>query len=98
SSRPCSSQCTRRCCHVSRRDPVEAGMRLFTRIVLALTAAVGTYVGIWAAAFPRSFYDSFPGFGFMWISVDGPYNEHLIRDVGALYLAIAAIAVVAFFS
>lgn len=68
------------------------------RIVLALTALVGTYVGVWAAAFPQSFYDSFPGFGFMWIAVDGPFNEHLIRDVGALYLAIAAAAVYAFFS
>jgi hypothetical protein len=73
-------------------------MRLFHRIVLAITAAVGAYVGVWAAAFPQSFYDSFPGFGFMWIAVDGPYNEHLIRDVGALYLAIAAIALYAFFA
>jgi hypothetical protein len=73
-------------------------MRLFHRIVLGLTAAVGIYVGAWAAVFPQSFYDSFPGFGFMWIAVDGPFNEHLIRDVGALYLAISAIAIVAFFS
>lgn len=68
------------------------------KIVLALTALVGSYVGVWAAVLPQSFYDSFPGFGFMWVSVDGPFNEHLIRDVGALYLAIAAIAVYAFFS
>ena len=68
------------------------------KIVLALTAAVGIFVGVWAAGFPRGFYDSFPGFGFMWIAVDGPFNEHLIRDVGALYLAIAAAAVYAFFS
>jgi hypothetical protein len=68
---------------------------LLRRIILVLTAITGSYVGIWAAALPQSFYDSFPGFGFMWVSVDGPFNEHLIRDVGALYLAIGAIAIYA---
>ena len=71
---------------------------LVRRIVLLVTAATGTFVGAWAAGFPQSFYDSFPGFGFMWISIDGPFNEHLIRDVGALYLAIAAIALYAVFA
>ena len=51
-----------------------------------------------AAGFPQSFYDSFPGLGFIWISVDGPYNEHLIRDVGSLYLALSAAGIAATFS
>ena len=34
----------------------------------------------------------------MWISIDGPYNEHLIRDVGALYLAVAAATIYAIFA
>ena len=68
------------------------------RIVLALTALTGLFVGLWAAALPQSFYDSFPGFGFMWVSIDGPFNEHLIRDVGSLYLAIAAVAIYAAFA
>ncbi|MDO7882549.1 DUF4345 family protein [Salinibacterium soli] len=72
-------------------------MRLLHRIALALVAVTGLYVGGWAAILPQSFYDSFPGFGFMWIAIDGPFNEHLIRDVGALYLAIGAIAAYAFF-
>lgn len=71
---------------------------LVRRILLAVTAALGLYVGVWAAAFPRGFYDSFPGLGLMWVSVDGPYNEHLIRDVGGLYLAVAAATVYAIFS
>ena len=29
------------------------------------------------------------------VSVDGPYNEHLIRDVGGLYLAFAVVAIAA---
>ncbi len=53
--------------------------------VLALTAA---YVGVWAAAFPLSFYQSFPLPGRGWVSMLGPYNEHLTRDVGGLYLAL----------
>lgn len=71
---------------------------LIRRIVLVLTALVGLFVGFWAAALPHSFYDSFPGFGLMWVSVDGPFNEHLIRDVGSLYLAIGAVAIYAIFA
>ena len=56
------------------------------------------YVGAWAAGIPQSFYDSFPGLGLIWISVDGPYNEHLIRDVGSLYLALSAASIAATFS
>jgi hypothetical protein len=68
------------------------------RIILWVTAALGLFVGIWAAGFPQSFYDSFPGLGFVWIAVDGPFNEHLIRDVGSLYLALAAASIAASFS
>jgi hypothetical protein len=59
------------------------------RILLALTAAPLALVGIWATLTPRGFYDSFPGFGRHWVDVDGPYNEHLVRDVGNLELAVA---------
>ncbi|CAN5701440.1 hypothetical protein BH18ACT3_BH18ACT3_01260 [soil metagenome] len=52
-------------------------------------------VGAWAQVFPRSFYDDFPGLGRVWIAVDGPYNEHLVRDVGGLNLGLALVAVVA---
>jgi hypothetical protein len=60
------------------------------RLVLLVSAALGLTVGLWAAVGPRAFYDSFPGFGRTWIAGDGPFNEHLLRDVGALYLALAA--------
>lgn len=68
------------------------------RIILWVTAAIGAFVGLWAAAWPQGFYDAFPGLGRIWIAVDGPFNEHLIRDVGALYLALAAASVAATFS
>lgn len=65
------------------------------RAILLITALVGLYVGLWAAAAPRSFYDTFPGLGSVWVAVDGPFNEHLVRDVGALYLALAAASLAA---
>lgn len=58
----------------------------------AATALIGLMflpAGIQAALFPRSFYDDFP-LGRGWISqTGGPYNEHLVRDVGALFVALA---------
>ncbi len=65
------------------------------RAILLVTALIGLYVGGWAAVAPRSFYDSFPGLGSVWVAVDGPYNEHLVRDVGTLYVALAAASIVA---
>lgn len=65
---------------------------LLQRLALLLLALNGLWIGTWAQFAPASFYASFPGNGFTWVSVDGPYNEHLIRDVGGLYLAIAVLA------
>jgi hypothetical protein len=64
------------------------GLRLPTRIVLGYLAISGALVGVWAGFAPRSFYDDFPGLGRVWVAVDGPYNEHLVRDVGWLNLAL----------
>ena len=44
---------------------------------------------------PQSFYDSFPGGGHSWVAADGPYNEHLVRDVGEANLGLAFIVLVA---
>ncbi|WP_344818209.1 hypothetical protein [Microbacterium soli] len=68
------------------------------RILLGVTAAIGVYVGLWAAVWPTGFYDAFPGFGRIWVAVDGPFNEHLIRDVGALYLGLAVASIAAAFA
>ena len=68
------------------------------RLLLWATAAIGAYVGLWASFWPTSFYDSFPGLGRIWIAVDGPFNEHLIRDVGGLYLGLAVASAAATFS
>jgi hypothetical protein len=65
------------------------------RIALALLLVQGLFVGAWAAAWPRSFYDDFPGGGRAWVAADGPYNEHLVRDFGDLNLALAVVTLVA---
>jgi len=69
--------------------------RLVQRAVLIYLTLAGTLVGAWAAFFPRSFYDDFPGLGRAWVAVDGSYNEHLVRDVGQLNLALALVSLVA---
>lgn len=58
----------------------------WVRIGLLYQAASAALVGLWALPAPKSFYDTFPGGGLNWANVAGPYNEHYIRDVGALYV------------
>jgi hypothetical protein len=65
------------------------------RVALAAYAVTLAVTGVWAAGFPRSFYDDFPGLGRIWVAVDGPFNEHLVRDVGTLNLALATLLAVA---
>lgn len=67
----------------------------WVRIALGYLSFVSLQIGAWALVAPRSFYDDFPGLGRAWVSVDGPFNEHLVRDVGALNLAMAALFVAA---
>ena len=68
---------------------------LWTRIVFAYLALQSCVLGVWGLVAPRSFYDDFPGAGRSWVSVDGPFNEHLVRDVGALNLALLVLLVAA---
>lgn len=68
-------------------------MRRLHIFALAFSALLGLFVGGWAYSAPQSFYDSFPGVLGSWVSVDGSFNEHLIRDVGAMYLALAAASI-----
>jgi hypothetical protein len=70
----------------------------FRRSALLLLALVAAFVGGWATLSPDGFYQSFPGFGLHWVAQDGPFNEHLIRDVGGLYLGLGAASVAAVFA
>ncbi len=70
-------------------------MTLLRRVALIIVAGGSGVVGVWAQGFPRSFYDDFPGMGRVWVAVDGPFNEHLVRDVGGLNLGLAFVAILA---
>jgi hypothetical protein len=75
-------------------EPEETLARVH-RVVLVVLAAAAALVGAWAQVAPRSFYSDFPGLRRFWVSLDGPFNEHLIRDVGGLNLALAALTAAA---
>jgi hypothetical protein len=65
------------------------------RILLVGLGVPAVVIGAWAAFAPRSFYEDFPGFGQLWVRPDGPFNEHLVRDVGELNLALAFVTLAA---
>jgi hypothetical protein len=70
------------------------------RVILWVLTALATAIGGWSMIWPAEWYATFPdgvadGMLGQWILADGPFNEHLIRDVGAMYLALAGAGVVA---
>jgi hypothetical protein len=69
--------------------------RTWLRIGLLIVAATPLAGGFWALLFPRAFYEGFPLPGSGWVSTLGPYNEHLVRDYGALNLAMAVLLLAA---
>jgi hypothetical protein len=70
--------------------------RATIRIALGILIVSALWVGVWAAVAPRSFFLDFPGGGHTWVAVGGGYNEHLVRDVGELNLALALVTIAAF--
>ncbi|HEY0632307.1 MAG TPA: hypothetical protein VGC98_09650 [Thermoleophilaceae bacterium] len=70
--------------------------RRWLRGGLAVLTVTPALVGIWASVSPRGFYDNFPGGGHHWVSAVGAYDEHLVRDVGALYLGSLVLLAFAF--
>jgi 4-carboxymuconolactone decarboxylase len=62
---------------------------------LVALAAMNAPVGVWATISPHSFYTDFPGGGRHWVSALGPYDEHLVRDVASLELAITVLFLLA---
>ena len=58
------------------------------RILLGALAAIQFVIGLWALFLPVAFYEAFPYGGTPWVALLPPYNEHLVRDVGAGTLAL----------
>jgi hypothetical protein len=63
--------------------------RRWLRAGLWFLTAAQLVVGGCQLFLPKVFYDDFPVPGNSWVSMLPPYNEHLMRDVGALNLAVA---------
>jgi hypothetical protein len=70
----------------------EAAMRspALARTALACLGAYCLFFGLVAVPFPHTFYEHFP-FVRDWVADFPPYNEHLISDLGGLYLGFAVI-------
>ena len=71
--------------------PPTARVPAIVRLGLWVMALFSLLAGIQQQFAPRFFYDNFPGFGMHWVAVDGPYNEHLLRDLGGANLALTAV-------
>lgn len=66
------------------RSPLSARLALGFLFIAALS------VGLPATVAPHAFYDDFP-FVAHWVELLPPYNEHLVTDVGSLYLGFSVL-------
>lgn len=64
------------------------------RAILGVLGAVQLTDGLYALFAPRSFYTDFP-LGRGWVEALPAYNEHLTRDVGALFVGTAVVLLAA---
>jgi alkylhydroperoxidase family enzyme len=67
--------------HITRNR----GAIRFLLLALGLPQAL---IGAWALLAPGSFYDDFPAGTDGWVNPLGPFDEHLVTDVGALFVAL----------
>jgi hypothetical protein len=61
-----------------------------SRAALVLLCVAALAVGVPAALAPSTFYSDFPFFAH-WVNLIPPYNQHLVTDVGGLYLGFAVL-------
>jgi hypothetical protein len=69
--------------------------RTILRVGLIALAVPDLLVGGWLLIAPRSFYDSFPGFGHRWVGPLGAYSQHAFSDFGGALFALGLLAVLA---
>jgi len=60
------------------------------RLALGFLLLATATIGLTATFAPHAFYDEFP-FLAHWVELLPPYNEHLVTDVGGLYLGFAVL-------
>lgn len=66
------------------------GRTQIARVALAVLCVYCVFIGFTAAVLPHTFFDDFP-FLAHWVERLPPYNEHLVTDVGGLYLGFAVV-------
>ncbi|MBS1844882.1 MAG: hypothetical protein JST53_10740 [Actinobacteria bacterium] len=64
------------------------------RAALSVLCAYSLFIGFTALVVPHTFYTDFP-FVAHWVERLPPYNEHLVTDVGGLYVGYAVITGIA---
>jgi hypothetical protein len=64
--------------------------RRWLRAALTFLAAADLAIGAWAYLAPHSFYTGIPT-----VDMDPPYSQHLMTDVGAMFVAQGVVLVVA---
>lgn len=75
-------------------SPISHPRAAAIRVLLLSLGAVQALNGLHALLAPRSFYEDFP-FGRGWVEALPAYSEHLVRDVGALFIATAVVLIAA---
>lgn len=71
-------------------DAIPASQTAIFRAGLGALAAIELFNGLYALLAPRSFFDDFP-LGRGWVAALPDYSEHLVRDVGGLFLGTAIV-------
>jgi AhpD family alkylhydroperoxidase len=71
------------------------GRRAIIRVGLLLLGLPQALIGMWALVTTREWFETFPGAGHNWLPAYGAYNEHLATDVGATFVAIGLLLVLA---
>jgi alkylhydroperoxidase family enzyme len=79
---------------VTHGDHITRNRGTIRFLLLALGIPQGL-IGLWALLAPQSFYDDFPSGTDGWVHVLGPFDEHLVTDVGALFVALGVLLTLA---
>ncbi|MGW2045611.1 hypothetical protein ACWCPF_10535 [Streptomyces sp. NPDC001858] len=69
--------------------------KIGTRRVLLGFLVLACLGHVWAYFAPEVWYDTFPHIGRPWQPRLGPYNEHLVTDMAALYMALLVVTAAA---
>jgi hypothetical protein len=75
---------------IEQKRPLQVAVPRWVRTVTGLLAAVELVIGLWAYLAPRSFYRDVPT-----VSLDPPFNQHLMSDFGGMSVALGLILAVA---